>query len=296
MNKDSVCPKVSIIIPTCNRAHLIGETLDSVLAQTYQNWECIVIDDESTDNTAEVMAGYIMKDSRIQYHNRPKDRLPGGNAARNYGFEMSKGQYIQWFDDDDLMVPEKLALKVKSIEESNVDFVISKTRYFNKEKRNPYDYNYQESEINFLTYSTTHINWCTPDIFITREIAEKIKFNEYLKAGQEYNFSCKLLLQTNKLKKIDEFLTLRRFHMDSIGKKRQQDRPYYWKTLFDLHWVNYNELNRDYPELPREFNKYSLLKCIKSYLFFKLKAIYFYLGVASNSVFKKYYFFYAKLK
>lgn len=82
-------PLVSIIIPTFNRAHLIGETLDSVLAQTYPNWECIVVDDGSTDNTDEVMAEYMARDARFQYHHRPEDRLPGGNAARNYGVEFS---------------------------------------------------------------------------------------------------------------------------------------------------------------------------------------------------------------
>ena len=89
-------PLVSIIIPTYNRAHLIGETLGSVLAQTYQNWECIVVDDGSTDNTEAVLATFTAKDSRFQYDQRPKDRLAGGNAARNYGFELSKGEYINW--------------------------------------------------------------------------------------------------------------------------------------------------------------------------------------------------------
>ena len=67
-------PLVSIIILTYNRAHLIGETLDSVLAQTYTHWECIVVDDGSTDATDEVLATYVEKDSRFQYHHRPKDR------------------------------------------------------------------------------------------------------------------------------------------------------------------------------------------------------------------------------
>src|SRR5690606_27992378 len=138
-------------------------------------------------------------------------------------------------------------------------------------------------------------------------VAEKISFNESLKAGQEYNFSCKLLLQTNKLKKIDEFLTLRRYHLDSIGKKRQQDRAHYWRTNFELHWVNYNELNNFY-KMPDQFNKYTLLKCIKSILseptiklpstfhmkiwnFFKWKTTYFYLALASKSLFNKYHYF-----
>lgn len=81
-------PLVSIIIPTYNRAHLIGETLDSVMAQTYTNWECIVVDDGSTDNTAELLVVYCNKDNRFQYHHRPKDRPKGANAYRNYGIDV----------------------------------------------------------------------------------------------------------------------------------------------------------------------------------------------------------------
>ena len=111
-------PLVSIIIPTYNRVHLIGETLDSIIAQTYQNWECIVVDDGSTDGTDELMAAYVGQDSRFQYHHRPEERLSGGNAARNYGFEMSKGEYINWFDSDDLMHSEKLEKQVKTLHNS----------------------------------------------------------------------------------------------------------------------------------------------------------------------------------
>jgi glycosyltransferase involved in cell wall biosynthesis len=106
-------PLVSIIIPTYNRAHLIGETLDSVLAQSYQNWECIVVDDGSSDNTDEVVGEYVIKDSRFKYHHRPEDHLPGGNGARNYGFKVSKGKYVQWFDSDDLMVAEMIEKKTR---------------------------------------------------------------------------------------------------------------------------------------------------------------------------------------
>ena len=70
-------PLVSVIIPTYNRAHLIGETLDSVLAQTYQNWECIIVDDGSSDDTDEVIGEYVKKDNRFKYYHRPDEHLPG---------------------------------------------------------------------------------------------------------------------------------------------------------------------------------------------------------------------------
>ena len=105
-------PLLSIIIPTYNRAHLIGETLDSVLGQTYKNWECIIVDDGSTDKTPEVIANYIQKDSRFQFYNRPSDRPKGANACRNFGYEISTGKYVKWFDSDDIMHPEFLEKQI----------------------------------------------------------------------------------------------------------------------------------------------------------------------------------------
>lgn len=67
-------PLVSIIIPTHNREHLIGETLDSILAQTYTSWECIIVDDGSTDDKRKVTDEYIKKDNRFQYHHRSLER------------------------------------------------------------------------------------------------------------------------------------------------------------------------------------------------------------------------------
>ncbi len=83
---------VSIIIPTYNRVNHLGGILDSVLKQTCTNWECIVVDDGSSDATDELMRSYCEKDPRFKYHHSPNDRPKGGNTCRNYGFELSKGE------------------------------------------------------------------------------------------------------------------------------------------------------------------------------------------------------------
>ena len=305
-------PLVSIIIPTFNRAHIIEETLDSILAQTYKNWECIVVDDGSTDDTEEVMAEYMAKDARFQYHHRPEDRLPGGNAARNYGFEVSKGEYIQWFDSDDLMDVEKLKVKVQTIISYNVDFVISKTKFFNKPNDIPYPYNYYDHEINFLSFSTTHISWFTPDMLLKKKIAAKISFNEKLKAGQEFNYSCKLLLITNKIKKIDRVLTHRRHTENSIGSVRRKTNEKYLYTRFQSYWLNYKDISQ-YTD-NAQFNKHSLIVCVSCYLrsdksfklpdkFYKelyrvfgIKIFYFFASKWSKYFFNKYNYFYQKFK
>jgi glycosyltransferase involved in cell wall biosynthesis len=106
-------PLVSIIIPTYNRAHLIGETLDSVLAQTYKNWECIVVDDGSTDDTLEVIQKYIAKDSRFFFFSRPETKVNGASSSRNYGLSQSKGELIVFLDSDDWLLPNCLSQRVK---------------------------------------------------------------------------------------------------------------------------------------------------------------------------------------
>lgn len=122
---------ISIIIPTYNRAHLIGETIGSIKQQSYKNWECLIIDDGSTDDTEKVLESFLNSDKRIQYYKKPKDILKGPSAARNYGFEKSKGAYINFFDSDDLMHPEKLEIDLKNIQSGDYDFTISQSKFFN---------------------------------------------------------------------------------------------------------------------------------------------------------------------
>ena len=113
---------LSIIIPNYNRASLIGETLDSIIAQTYIHWECLVVDDGSSDTSEAVVRTYCEKDKRIQFYRRPSLKQKGANACRNYGLELSKGKYINWFDSDDIMNKDKLKLQVEALENSSYPF------------------------------------------------------------------------------------------------------------------------------------------------------------------------------
>lgn len=104
---------VSIIIPSFNREDLLPETLDSVLNQTYSNWECIIVDDHSTDRTAEIGMRYSGLDGRITFLLRPNERPKGAASCRNVGLKKAKGNFIQFLDSDDLLHPEKLEKHLK---------------------------------------------------------------------------------------------------------------------------------------------------------------------------------------
>lgn len=99
-------PKVSIVLPCYNGAKMIGEAIESVIAQTYQDWELIIVNDCSTDNTLEVAQSYAEKDQRIRvFSNEKNSKLP---ATLNHGFREAKGEYWTWTSDDNLLLPTML--------------------------------------------------------------------------------------------------------------------------------------------------------------------------------------------
>ena len=122
---------VSVIVPTYNYGHFIGQTLKSLQAQTYSYWECVVVDDGSTDDTAEVVARLSDSDRRIKFLRQKNLRQA---AARNNGLRNSSGQYVQFLDADDLLEPRKLERQVEYLERHpEVDIVYGDVRFFSTE-------------------------------------------------------------------------------------------------------------------------------------------------------------------
>jgi glycosyltransferase involved in cell wall biosynthesis len=121
-------PLVSIIIPTHNYGAFISETLNSLQHQTLTDWECIVVDDGSTDDTAEVVASIIERDPRVHYTWQPNQRQ---SVAKNTGLAQARGKYLQFLDADDLIESRKLERHVAYLEEhAEVDIVYGGVRYF----------------------------------------------------------------------------------------------------------------------------------------------------------------------
>jgi glycosyltransferase involved in cell wall biosynthesis len=110
-------PTISVIIPTYNRARLLPRAIESVLKQTFTDFELIIVDDGSTDNTKEVINSYIKKDNRITYVYQENS---GGPAKpKNTGIKIAKGEYIAFLDSDDEWLPSKLEKQYKLYEDNN---------------------------------------------------------------------------------------------------------------------------------------------------------------------------------
>ena len=118
MKKRTKLPLVSVIIPTYNRGWVVKEAIDSVLDQDFSDYELIVVDDGSNDNTREILGAYGKAITVLQQSNR------GVSAARNRGIAEAAGRLIAFLDSDDLWLPRKLTTQVKFFEE-NADAVIN---------------------------------------------------------------------------------------------------------------------------------------------------------------------------
>jgi len=116
-------PLVSVIIPAYNRAHTIVRALNSVTGQTLQDFEIVVVDDASTDNTAEIVRDY--GDERIRYLRHDTNRFAA--AARNTGIEAATGKYVAFLDSDDAWLPEKLERQIGRLEGEDQDCACSYT-------------------------------------------------------------------------------------------------------------------------------------------------------------------------
>lgn len=258
---------ISIIIPTYNRAEMLTRTLDSVLAQVYTDWECIVVDDGSTDNTEEVVSSYLVADNRISFHKRPDNFAKGGNGARNYGFGLATGEYINWFDSDDVMLPDFLSLKVDTIGDKQMSFcgydlvnenLTSISSYFPE----PTD----EILKGQILWTLKIVTNC---VFFRKDfLKNKMLFDEKIKRGQETEFFLRILqgIGRQDVTFIESALFLYVQHSGSISNgmaSNGREHIESWLYIYDREWTLFNHdkqiLNRLYQNL------FKMLLQIKSY-------------------------------
>lgn len=124
---------ISIVLPVYNGDRFLRESIDSVISQTYTNWELLILDDCSTDQTPVIAQEYQERDSRIHYHRNEKNlKLPGN---LNRGFSLAKGDLLTWTSDDNRFRPNALALMADTLRQRNVDLVYASYQVIDEEDR-----------------------------------------------------------------------------------------------------------------------------------------------------------------
>jgi len=241
---------------------LIGQTLDSICSQTFNHWECIIVNDSSTDYTKELLGFYVAKDSRIKYFDLPKGLPKGGNSCRNYGFSVCKGEYVNWFDDDDIMVSNKLSFQMKHLACSDLPFMVCQSLVFEGSIENILGY--RKSRIYspdfFNDFVINEVKWLTQAPLIKKKflLMNNISFNVKLYQSQERDYFVKILSLTMDYLHDSRALVLLRKHQESISYSKADV-----KKQESNFFVNKNIL-KEYTSLLNADSKRYLLKSLKS--------------------------------
>lgn len=210
-------PRVSIIIPTYNRSDFLGETLEAILAQSYRDWECIVVDDGSTDYTQELAEFYCGIDNRIKFYIRPSHLKKGANSCRNYGYKLSQGEFINWFDDDDYMLHNFIEVKMDAMTEL-IDLAICTYKKADNKLNKPVTVQVNQKYNLFKSFALYQFKMVTNSVIFRRTFLEnRPLFDLELNRGQETEFFTRMFynLKESSYSIIDIPLFLYRSHNKS---------------------------------------------------------------------------------
>ena len=199
---------ISIVIPIYNVENYLRQCLDSIVAQTYQNFECLLINDGSPDHSADICREYVSKDSRFRYFEKENG---GVSSARNLGIEHSKGEYITFIDSDDWVDSDYLEVLYTTLLEEGADIAVSTYKKFNIKDNCFYFHIFQrgyEKKIftgpelidNLQLLSSFDHSYSSVCGKLVKSVrVETIRFNEETTLGEDMEFWYKLYLISDKI-------------------------------------------------------------------------------------------------
>lgn len=219
-------PKVSVLMPVYNGEKYIGQAIDSVLAQSFRDFELIVIDDGSTDRSAEIVGSY--SDKRVCYVANPTNL--GLAGARNRAIDVSNGDYLAWLDCDDVSLPDRLLKQVALLDERpNVGLCGTWVRTLGLESEKVWRY---ASDPRFLRARMLFDDPVATSAAMVRRsciAADALRFDERFPPAEDYDL-WERISRTSEVRNIPEVLTFYRIHSGQISTaKREQQVKSVWE-------------------------------------------------------------------
>ncbi|MCP2026422.1 glycosyltransferase involved in cell wall biosynthesis [Flavobacterium sp. HSC-32F16] len=226
---------VSILTPTYNTEKFIRQTIESVQSQTYQNWEMILVDDASTDQTALVIEEFAKYDNRIKLFKLSENR--GNGFARNTALEKASGKYITYLDADDLWFAEKLEKQIRFLKTNNQPFTFS---YYDSIDEEGKDLNRKVESPNPLTYDQLFFCNYVGNLTAIYDVDYfgKIKL-ESSEKRQDWRIWLTILKQLKTVKAVPESLAFYRIRKDSISSSKFRLIKHNFGVYRDFHGFNF---------------------------------------------------------
>ena len=216
MNK--IYPLISVVIPAYNAGQFLDETLESVLSQTYENWECIIVNDGSTDNTESVVKKWCEKDARFRYFYKENS---GASDTRNFGIKETRGEYIAFLDADDILTSDNLEVRINVLIEQNVDLVATKLQHFTDKLPKVSKNNARQDVLYYAKEGLTQLmafNKVTPStVLCKKSVMDEVGGFTWHKKAEDLHCWLKVLFAGYKIYRIDETLLLYRLVENSMS-------------------------------------------------------------------------------
>lgn len=223
----SIALKTSIIIPTFNRASLLMETLYSIGSQTYTNWECIVVDDGSTDTTQTIVSALVEEDSRFTFIERPEHIQKGAPSCRNLGLKNATGTLVLFFDSDDVLAPDTLLNRIAVVQTyPGYDFWVFQTIRFSEtigDDSHIWNVLDTPNQTDLESFLGVNPVWHTSGPLFSRKFLtdNALEYTERVRSWQDWEFHIRILLLQPTYYKCDnpDAAAFQRFHAESAINK-----------------------------------------------------------------------------
>lgn len=225
---------VSIIMPAFNCGDYISTAINSVLDQTYKNWEIIVIDDCSTDNTAKIIKEYVKNDSRIKYHRLSQNS--GAAVARNKAIDLASGKYIAFLDSDDKWFPEKLYNQINIMKQKNYNFTCTS---YSKIDQDGNDINRIIKAKSKQDYNGI-LKTCPGNstVIYNAEKLGKFKIPD-IKKRNDYVMWLQVIKKEKYLYGLEEIYSSHRIRTDAISSNKMSLVGYHWKVYRKIEKLSF---------------------------------------------------------
>ncbi|WP_264525317.1 glycosyltransferase family 2 protein [Flavobacterium sp. N502536] len=216
--------KVSIITPLYNSESFIAETIQSVLAQTYNNWEMLIVDDCSTDNSKSIIEDFAKHDDRIKYF---KTSSPSGSPTipRNIGIEMASGRFIAFLDSDDLWNSNKLQLQIPLFNDQKVGIVFSDYEKINEEGQSDERFIIAPNQVSYKELLKGNVIACLTVVFDSEKLS-KIYFTK--QGHEDYAFWLSILKKGYIAKNVGHVLAKYRVRKSSVSSNKFKVIKWYY--------------------------------------------------------------------
>ena len=268
---------ISVIIPVYNAENYLEQCLNSIKNQTYKNFEVIIVNDGSKDNTEVICKRFLEDDSRFRYFSKENG---GVSSARNFGLDNANGHYITFIDGDDWVEHNHLEILIKSITENNSDIAICSYKEFDNNIDTYYTIVYTKQEKNLLNFEKIirksslfifsklmSINVCFNNAvakLFRKELVTNLRFDTSIKYGEDLDFYFSLYLNVESISYVDELTYVYRIHGDSTTSNFNQEYAEQELSIFKKMFKKIQEIG-----LPtiHYFNKFQkLLKARVNYI------------------------------